>query len=435
MMEIKRMSLDKLNPAKYNPRKELKPGDPEFEKLKRSIQEFGLVEPIVLNKRTGNVVGGHQRLSVLKHLGYSETDCVIVDLDDAKEKTLNIALNKISGRWDDELLSALLKDIEKSGFDVSLTGFDAAEIESMFDDEDDIIEDEPPEPEDDNNQFVKLGDIWLLGRHRLVCGDSTKYDDVLKLTEGKEIDLCITDPPYNVNYESGGQTIQNDNMGEEDFKAFLTKAFTCINKVLKPGGAFYIWHAETPSGAFRQACNNALGRVRQVLIWNKNAFTLGRSDYQNKYEPCIYGWKEGASHYFIDDRTQATVYEDKGIDLKKLKKEEMLKLLQEIFSDKVSTDVINEDKPTKSSEHPTMKPVRLIARLIKNSSKPGETVIDTFGGSGSTLIACEQLGRTCYTMEIDPKYAEVIVKRYLNFVKKDEAEVIRNGRKIKQKVL
>jgi DNA modification methylase len=178
-----------------------------------------------------------------------------------------------------------------------------------------------------------------------------------------------------------------------------------------------------------------LGRVRQVLIWNKNAFTLGRSDYQNKYEPCIYGWKEGSAHYFIDDRTQATVYEDKGIDLKKLKKEEMLKLLQEIFSDKVSTDVINEDKPTKSSEHPTMKPVRLIARLIKNSSKPDETVIDTFGGSGSTLIACEQLGRTCYTMEIDPKYAEVIVKRYLNFVKKDEAEVIRNGRKMKQKVL
>lgn len=434
-MEIKRMSLDKLNPAKYNPRKELKPGDPEFEKLKRSIQEFGLVEPIILNKRTGNVVGGHQRLSVLRHLGYNETDCVIVDLDDAKEKTLNIALNKISGQWDDELLSALLKDIEKSEFDVSLTGFDAAEIESMFDDEDDIIEDEPPEPEDDNNQFVKLSDIWLLGRHRLVCGDSTNYESVLKLTEGKEIDLCVTDPPYNVNYESGGQTIQNDNMGEEDFKAFLTKAFTCINKVLKLGGVFYIWHAETPSGAFRQACNNALGKVRQVLIWNKNAFTLGRSDYQNKYEPCIYGWKDGASHYFIDDRTQAIVYEDKGIDLKKLKKEEMLKLLQEIFSDKVSTDVINEDKPTKSSEHPTMKPVRLIARLIKNSSKPGETVIDTFGGSGSTLIACEQLGRTCYTMEIDPKYAGVIVKRYLIFVKKDEAEVIRNGRKMKQKVL
>jgi len=434
-MEIKKLSIDKLHPAKYNPRKELKPGDPEFEKLKRSIEEFGLVEPIILNKRTGNVVGGHQRLSVLKYLGYTETDCVIVDLDETKEKALNVALNKISGEWDDGLLSALLKDIENSGFDVSLTGFDAVEIESMFDDEDNIIEDEPPEPEDDNNQFVKLGDIWLLGRHRLVCGDSTKYDDVLKLTEGKEIDLCITDPPYNVNYESGGQTIQNDNMGEEDFKAFLTKAFTCINKVLKPGGAFYIWHAETPSGVFRQACNNALGIVRQVLIWNKNAFTLGRSDYQNKYEPCIYGWKDGASHYFIDDRTQATVYEDKDIDLKKLKKEEMLKLLQEIFSDKVSTDVINEDKPTKSSEHPTMKPVRLIARLIKNSSKPDETVIDTFGGSGSTLIACEQLGRTCYTMEIDPKYAEVIVKRYLNFVKKDEAEVIRNGRKMKQKVL
>jgi len=434
-MEIKKLSIDKLHPAKYNPRKELKPGDPEFEKLKRSIEEFGLVEPIILNKRTGNVVGGHQRLSVLKHLGYTETDCVIIDLDETKEKALNVALNKISGEWDDGLLSALLKDIENSGFDVSLTGFDVVEIESMFDDEDDIIEDEPPEPEDDNNQFVKSGDIWLLGRHRLVCGDSTKYDDVLKLTEGKEIDLCITDPPYNVNYEGGGQTIQNDNMSEEKFKDFLAKAFLCMNKTLKPGGAFYIWHAETPNGAFRQACNSSLGRIRQVLVWNKNAFTLGHSDYQNKYEPCIYGWKEGSAHYFIDDRTQATVYEDKNIDFKKLKKDEMLKLLQDIFSDKISTDVINEDKPTKSSEHPTMKPVRLIARLIKNSSKPGDTVIDTFGGSGSTLIACEQLNRTCYTMEIDPKYVAVIVKRYLKLVNKDKAEVIRNGKIIKQKIL
>ena len=196
-MEIKKLSIDTLHPAKYNPRKELKPGDPEFEKLKRSIEEFGLVEPIILNKRTGNVVGGHQRLSVLKYLGYTETDCVIVDLDETKEKALNVALNKISGQWDDGLLSALLKDIEKSGFDVSLTGFDAVEIESMFDDEDNIIEDEPPEPEDNENQFVQNGDIWLLGRHRLVCGDSTNYDDVLKLTEACKIQIRVKNAAAN----------------------------------------------------------------------------------------------------------------------------------------------------------------------------------------------------------------------------------------------
>ena len=434
-MEIKKINIDKLNPAKYNPRKELKPGDAEFEKLKRSIEEFGYVEPVIWNKRTNNIIGGHQRFNVLKNLGFTEIDCVVLDIDETKEKALNIALNKISGDWDNDLLTALLKDLEQSGFDVSLTGFDTVEIERMFDDEDNIIEDEPPEIVEDQKSFTKPGDIWLLGKHRLVCGDSTKSKDIDKLMQGKIADLALTDPPYNVNYEGGGQTIQNDNMSEERFKEFLEKAFICISKALKIGGAFYIWHAETPAGAFRQACNNTLGRVRQVLVWNKNTFTLGHSDYQNKYEPCIYGWKEGKAHYFIDDRTQTTVYEDKNIDLKKLKKDEMLKLLQDIFSDKISTDVINEDKPTKNEEHPTMKPIKLLARLIKNSSKPGEIVLDTFGGSGSTLIACEQLNRICYTMEIDEIYADVILKRWLKFVNKDEAEVIREGKKIFQKIL
>ena len=202
-----------------------------------------------------------------------------------------------------------------------------------------------------------------------------------------------------------------------------------MHEVMKPGAAFYIWHAETEGGAFRQCCNAALGKVRQMLVWNKNAFTMGHQDYQWKHEACIYGWTDGAQHYFKGDRTQATVIEDKRIDINKLKKDEMRELLRDIFSDKVSTTVIDENKPAKNGDHPTMKPLKLLARLVKNSSQQGEIVLDTFGGSGSTLITCEQLGRRCYTMELDPKYADVIVKRYLKFTEKPSVALVRNGKK------
>ena len=248
--------------------------------------------------------------------------------------------------------------------------------------------------------------------------------------DGAVADLVITDPPYNVAYEgSNGLTIKNDNMPEDDFRKFLTSAFSRMHEVMKPGAAFYIWHAETEGGAFRQCCNAALGKVRQMLVWNKNAFTMGHQDYQWKHEACIYGWTDGAQHYFKDDRTQATVIEDKRIDIGKLKKDEMRELLRDIFSDKVSTTVIVENKPTKNGDHPTMKPLKLLARLVKNSSQQGEIVLDTFGGSGSTLITCEQLGRRCYTMELDPKYADVIVKRYLKFTEKPSVTLVRNGKK------
>ena len=431
-MDIRKVSVERLQPAKYNPRKDLKPGDPEFEKLKRSVEEFGYVEPIIWNERTGVVVGGHQRLKVLMHLGYTEVDCVVLDIDEQKEKALNIALNKISGDWDMPLLTALLQDLNDGGYDATLTGFDVAEMSELFDDQSEIKEDEPPAASpQDKAPYTQSGDIWLLGQHVLMCGDSTKEADVAKLMDGSVADLCITDPPYNVAYEgSNGKTIQNDNMPEAQFVEFLTAAFGCMKKSMKAGAPFYIWHAETEGGAFRQSCSAALGKVRQMLIWNKNSFTMGHQDYQWKHEACIYGWTEGASHYFVDDRTQATVIEDKRIDINKLKKDEMRDMLREIFSDKISTTILNEDKPSRNDDHPTMKPLKLLARLVKNSSRIGEIVLDTFGGSGSTLITCEQLGRRCYTMELDPRYADVIVKRYINFTGADSVTVIRNGEKI-----
>ena len=428
-MEIQKISVDRLLPAKYNPRKDLQPGDPEFEKLKRSVEEFGYVEPIIWNRSTGVVIGGHQRLKVLMHLGYTVVDCVVLDLDEQKEKALNIALNKISGDWDMPLLTALLKDLNESGFDATLTGFDVSEMSDLFDDQSEIVEDDPPTAVE-TPPFSKPGDIWILGQHRLLCGDATRPEDVAKLMDGAKADLCITDPPYNVAYEgSNGLTIQNDNMPEDRFEAFLSAAFQRMHENLKPGAPFYIWHAETEGGVFRKSCSEALGKVRQMLIWNKNAFTMGHQDYQWKHEACLYGWTEGGTHYFVDDRTQATVIEDKRIDVNKLKKEEMRDLLREMLNDKTSTTVLNEDKPVRNGDHPTMKPLKLLARLVKNSSRQHEIVLDTFGGSGSTLITCEQLGRRCYTMEIDPIYADVVIKRYLNFSKRDSVELLRDGKK------
>lgn len=262
----------------------------------------------------------------------------------------------------------------------------------------------------------KSGEIWKLGEHRLMCGDSTNPEDVKKLMGEELADMVMTDPPYNVAIQnSQGMKIENDDMDNEDFKEFLLKAFENLEASLKEGGAFYVWYASRNHIPFEVALKEHGLTVRQQLIWNKSSFVFGRQDYHWKHEPCLYGWKEGASHYFIDDRTQSTVIEDKNIDLKKLKKEELLKLLEDIYSDKVSTTVIDEDKVVVNSLHPTMKPIKLIARLIKNSSRPKELVLDLFGGSGSTLIACEQIDRRCNMMEYDPKYASVIIDRWEQF--------------------
>ena len=297
-------------------------------------------------------------------------------------------------------------------FDITLTGFEIKEPEkeAIEDDYEVIIPEEPK---------TKLGYIYQLGRHRLLCGDSTDIDTVKTLMNGVKADLYITDPPYNVDYT--GKTkdalkIDNDKMDNDNFRQFLCDAFAAANTVIKPGGVFYIWHADLEGYNFRGACLDTGWQVRQCLIWNKNAFVMGWQDYHWKHEPCLYGWKEGAAHYFVDDRTQSTVIEDtRLLNINQLKKDELKALLLEICGDQISTSVINEERPSRSTEHPTMKPIKLMARQIKNSSKPDELVLDSFGGSGSTLIACEQLSRSCYTMELDPKYCDVIIDRWERF--------------------
>lgn len=412
-MIIKKKKIEELKPADYNPRIDLQPGDEEYEKLKSSIKEFGYVEPITWNKQTGNIVGGHQRLKVLKDLGETEVDVVVIDIDETKEKALNIALNKISGDWDHIKLEDLMAELEELDFDLSLTGFD----DNFFAEEYEALEDNyeielPPIPD------AKPGDVYQLGRHRLMCGDATSAEDVARLMEGTLADLIVTDPPYNVDYvgkTKDALTIQNDQMEDSSFREFLVDAFAQINKYLKPGGAFYIWHADSEGYNFRGACRDVGWEVRQCLIWNKNFMVMGRQDYHWKHEPCLYGWKEGAAHYFIDDRTQTTVHEDFKPKYRQMKKAELIELLDDLYSDKVSTTIINEDRPSVSAEHPTMKPIKLLARLIKNSSKPGEVVQDLFAGSGSTLMTCEQLNRTNYSMELDPQYVDVIIDRWEKF--------------------
>lgn len=262
---------------------------------------------------------------------------------------------------------------------------------------------------------VHVGDIWTLGRHRLICGDSTDEKTIKRLMAGVQADLLLTDPPYNVNVEgSNGKKIANDSMEESKFAEFLKKAMLAAASSLKSGGCFYIWHADTESIAFRQACNGAGLTVKQNLIWNKNIAVISRQDYNWKHEPCLYGWKEGAAHYFCEDFTQTTIQDElPQIDLAKMTKDEMKALLERIIAQ--ASTVINEDKPARNEEHPTMKPIKLIARLIRNSSKQDEKVLDPFGGSGSTLIACEQMERSCYTCELDPAYCDVIVTRWEKF--------------------
>ena len=399
-MDIRKIPVKELNPAKYNPRKNLKPGDPEYQKLKRSISEFGYVEPIIWNKRTGNIVGGHQRYKVLLELGYKEVDCVVLDIDEQKEKALNVALNKITGEFDMPLLTDLLKDINDSGFDVSLTGFDADEIDILFRDsvvagvKEDEFDKPPPE-----KPISRQGDIWLLGRHKLICGDSTKPETYSMLMEGQKASLIVTDPPYNVAYEGNAGTIKNDNMESKKFHEFLLSAFKCMYENLADGGSIYVFHADRETVNFRTAFSEAGFFCHQTCIWVKNTPVLGRCAYQYNHEPILMGWKPTAGHQWYADRKQRTTW--------------------------------NFDRPSKSKYHPTMKPVALVAYPIVNSSLSNSIVLDPFGGSGSTLIACEQTGRVCHTIELDEKYVDVIVERFREFKGSDaEIYLLRGNEKI-----
>lgn len=414
-----------------NPRK----NDEAVETVIKSIQEFGFKNPLIIDS-AGTVWCGNTRLKAARKLGIDEVPCIVAD-DLTEEQIRKLALidNKSSeiAEWDFELLKDELADLDMSEFDLDWGIDEALGIEKeVREDNFDVDEAIPDEP------TSKLGDIYQLGEHRLMCGDSTKEEDVAKLMNGELADLVVTDPPYNVNIGQGGgsimsmriqhhrqdgATIKNDNMDDSTFYDFLRECFSNMNTALKDGGVFYVWHGQTKSDIFIQTLRDNQLEIRQMLIWNKNRIVMGRQDYQWKHEGCVYGWKDGASHYFIDDRTQTTVYEDKGIDLKKLKKEEMLKLLQDIFSDKVSTTIINEDRPSVSEEHPTMKPIKLFARQIKNSSRMDEIVLDLFCGSGTTIIACEQLKRKAYCMEYDPHYVDVIIKRWEDFTGKKAVKI------------
>lgn len=412
------VSLSDIHPAEYNPRQDLQPGDPDYEALKRSIEDNGYVGLILINK-DGTIIGGHQRYKVLKDLGYTKARVLVTDVDKQTEKALNIALNKISGDWDEEKLKAALMDLDLNDYDLTKTGFTSSEVEDL------VLKLDTVEPEEDNfdadeaydeitDPVTKRGDIWILGDHRLMCGDSTDPTDVSALLQGAEADLVITDPPYNVNYKDG--EIKNDNMAEDTFEQFLDEAFGCMFDAMREGAAAYVFHADSEDLAFRRAFNDSGFKLAECLIWEKNSFVLGRQDYQWRHEPILYGWKEGAAHYFIDDRSQDTVLLEDELDFQSMKKEDLITYINQIRdSYKNRTTVLFENKPTKNDLHPTMKPISLVGRLMKNSSKPDWNVLDLFGGSGSTLMAAEQLGRNAYLMELDEKFCDVIVKRWEDF--------------------
>ena len=383
-MQLKNLPLSKLTPADYNPRKDLKPGDPDYEKLKRSLSEFGYVEPVIWNKVTGQVVGGHQRIKILRDLGYESVDCVVVELDETREKALNVALNKISGDWDESKLALLIADLDAADFDAELTGFDEAEIQSLIGSlDDDFIEDDGFDLTAalESAAFVQRGDIWRVGRHRMLCGDATNPADVEALMDGKRANLVVTDPPYNVDFKSSsGLKIAGDKQDANAFYGFLLAAFTNMAQALAKGGSAYVFHADTEGLNFRRAFGDAGFYLSGCCVWVKDSLVLGRSPYQWCHEPVLYGWKKDGRHAWYSDRKQTTVW--------------------------------NFAKPRKNSDHPTSKPLDLLAYPIRNSTQANAIILDTFAGSGSTLMAAEATDRTCYCMELDEKYASVVLRRY-----------------------
>ncbi len=378
-MNIVNMKVKDLIPYNKNAKKHDKT---QIENVAESIKQFGFAQPLVVDKDNVLIIG-HCRLLAAKKLRMREVPVVKMDeLTEEQVKKLRLLDNKLNeSDWDYDLLADEIGDLDFDGFDVDW-GF--KELEDAA-----VVEDEAPEPPEE--PVSKLGDIYILGNHRVMCGDSTNENDVEKLMDGEKADLLVTDPPYNVDYKGKAGKIENDNMSDSNFLEFLDVAFKNANNSLKPGAAFYIWHADSEGYNFRTACILNAWTVRQCLIWKKNSLVLGRQDYQWIHEPCLYGWKDGAGHKWNADRKQSTILEF--------------------------------DRPTKSDLHPTMKPVNLIAYQIRNSSEQNDKVLDLFGGSGSTLMACEQLNRTCYMMEYDPRFVDVIVKRWENFTHKKAVKI------------
>lgn len=420
-MRIVEKKIDALKPYEQNPRC----NDNAVESVAASIREFGFKVPLVIDK-DGIIVAGHTRHKAAKLLGLDKVPCIVADdLTPEQIKAFRLADNKVGelATWDTKLEFLELSELDKIGFDMSMFGFEP--IQST--DRGEIVEDAAPEPDTTKPAVTKRGDIWQLGRHRLICGDSTNADTVQKLTAGAAVDMILTDPPYNVDYGAkndmlnradkgnrNARAIENDKMSDSNFYAFLLDVYNNLFAAAKEGAAIYICHADMESVNFINAFREAGFYLSERLVWNKNFMVLGRCDYHWKHEPILYGWKPGAAHYFTDSRSETTVLEDKP-NLNKMSKPELRALIKELMEQGPPSTVIDMDKPIKNADHPTMKPVKLMAYLIRNSSRPGEIVLDVFGGSGSTLMAAEQTGRTCYTCELDERYCDVIIKRWEAF--------------------
>lgn len=359
----------------------------QITRLRSSLREFGFINPVIVDRDYG-IIAGHGRVLAAKEENITEVPCVFVDyLTEAQKKAYILADNRMAldAGWDEELLRIEIESLQGADFDVSLTGFGEDEIADLF-----ASEEEKAAKDDDFDlsaalekaAFVERGDIWTVGRHRLMCGDATSAEDVAKLMDGKKANLIVTDPPYGVSFKSSdGLTIQNDSMKDEDFYTFLLSAFQCTAEHLESGGSAYVFHADTEGLNFRKAFIDAGFHLAGVCIWVKNSLVLGRSDYQWQHEPVLFGWKKGGKHSWYSDRSQTTIW--------------------------------NYDKPKRNKNHPTSKPLDLLGYPICNSSRENAVVVDTFGGSGSTLMACEQLNRICCMMELDEKYASVILRRYV----------------------
>lgn len=395
-MNIIEKPINEVIPYEKNPRI----NDNAVPAVMKSIEEFGFKVPIVIDKN-GTIVTGHTRLKAAKKLGMKTVPCIVADdLTPEQIKAFRLADNKVAeaAEWDMELLNEEIDGI----VDIDMSDFNFSDITDSPSSED-VVEDDGENIELPSEPKTRLGDIWVIGRHKLMCGDATSEDVLKRLMGGDKADMYLTDPPYNVAYEGKTEdklTIQNDSMEDSAFYQFLVDSFVAADSVMNEGAAFYVWHADSEGYNFRGACRAVEWELRECLIWNKNTMVLGRQDYQWKHEPCLYGWKGGAAHNWYSDRKQTTV--------------------------------IDMNKPNRNAEHPTMKPVQLFAYLMGNSSKPGDIILDSFCGSGTTLIACEQMGRVARVLEIDPKYCDVIIKRYINLVgSSDGVAVERNGEMIK----
>lgn len=398
--EMQLVDINKLIPYVNNARTH---NAQQINKLRSSLREFGFINPVIID-RDFNVIAGHGRIMAAKEEGINEVPCVFVDyLTEAQKKAYILADNRMAmdAGWDEELLKVEIEALQAEDFDLSLTGFDESELAGFFDTADDAKDDDfDMDAELEKPPVTKSGDLWLLGNHRLLCGDSTKEESYTLLMNGKKANLVVTDPPYNVNYQGTAGKIKNDNLENDKFYQFLFDAFTCMEKAMANDASIYVFHADTEGLNFRKAFADAGFYLSGTCIWKKQSLVLGRSPYQWQHEPCLFGWKKNGKHQWYSDRKQTTIWEF--------------------------------DKPKKNGDHPTMKPVPLIAYPIKNSSMSNCIVLDPFGGSGSTLIACEQTNRICHTIELDEKYCDVIVKRYIEQVGSAEnVSVVRDGKTIR----